>query len=116
MAHNLIATLAGPAGITKALNRWAQVQANGGMSNIAFNDGATPNALLAKAGLTTTDWNNLVSALSGANATSFLRLMNAAGLVCLIEPAPFAPPGVMGWAISDPIAGRMGNTLLGDLS
>jgi len=74
-----LATLAAPTGaLTAITKRMAYL----GMSQAQ---------LFALTGLTITDWNNLQTALGGANATSLLKFLNAVNLVLEVVESPTPP-------------------------
>jgi hypothetical protein len=108
-----IATCAAPTGILTAINSFAQMQnQNAGKANITYS--ATPDAkMLATAGISSGDWTNLQSALAAVNSTKLLQVLNALGLMLVVEQQPFPIAAVQ--PSSAPV-GKQVSSLFGDLS
>ncbi|WP_018407671.1 hypothetical protein [Methylocystis rosea] len=79
---NILATIAGPAGILSALD-YRAAQRNESRAK-----------LLSRAGITQGDWDALATALGGANAVNLRRLLNASqAALCVIEQSTAIPEG-----------------------
>jgi len=113
----LVATCATPAGILTAINSFAIMNnQNSGKANVSppTTISTTPDpTLLSKAGLNSTQWNALVTALQAISSSQMLALLNAAGLMLTVELKPFGPASAPGDA--SPVGGRV-SSLFGDLS
>jgi len=116
----LVATCATPQGILTAINSFAIMNnQNGGKANVTPTTtiSTTPDpTLLARAGLNSTQWSSLVTALGAVSSSQLLALLNAAGVMLCIEQQPFPIAGsTEGGSISQPVGGRV-LSVFGDLS
>lgn len=80
MAATIISTLAAPSGLLTALDKKATAQ------------GRSRAQLLAKAGLTQTDWDDLSTALGAANAANVNKLLNASNALLAIVASTVQVP------------------------
>lgn len=96
-----LATLAAPSGIMTAMTARMTAQ------------GISSAQLYAMTGLSSTEWNALNAALSGANAAAFLKFANALGLFFAAHEAPYRATTDGTVAVSP---GKSITSVLGDLS
>jgi hypothetical protein len=104
MAERILATLAAPSGIMTAITKALAAQ------------GMTQAQLYAVTGLSSTDWNNLQTALNGANAAAFLKFSTAAGVIFAAEQSPAPSYNDPNGSIVGKSLGAYLNPLFGDLT